>query len=112
MVTSLGIHNPGHSCWYTKYACTIFRNQDINTYRVHVNDNASNSDHSGISLPHILYLLFSNQRVSILVSIVYVNILEQMAVTGIITPVLQKAESSKFSKRLEAASIIYDFYKT
>ena len=36
-------------CILCKYACTLFRGQDINTYRVHVNDNASNSDPSGVS---------------------------------------------------------------
>ena len=36
-------------CILCKYACTIFRGYDINIYRVHVNDNASNSDHSGVS---------------------------------------------------------------
>ena len=34
-----------------------------------------------------------------------------MAVTGSDTPVLQKAESSTFSKRLEAALAEFDFHK-
>ena len=39
-----------------KYACKfIFRGEDINTYRVHVNDNASNGGHSGVSY-HVFYI--------------------------------------------------------
>ena len=34
-----------------------------------------------------------------------------MAVMGIITPVLKKLKNCKISKRLEAASIEFDFYK-
>ena len=41
-----------------KYLHSIFRNKDINAYRVHMNDNTPNSDHPGISLSRILYLLF------------------------------------------------------
>ena len=42
-------------CILCKYACTIFRGLDKNTYKVHENDNASNSDYSGIS-----YSIFYN----------------------------------------------------
>ena len=40
-------------CILCKYACTIFRGLDINTHRLHVKDNVSYSDHSGVS-----YLVF------------------------------------------------------
>ena len=46
--TGVSVNVTARLCILCKYACTIFRNLDINTYRVHVNDNASNSDHSGL----------------------------------------------------------------
>ena len=75
-----------------------------------MNDKASNSDHSGISLPRILTLPY--HMVSILVATVYVNSLVELLLRGLLLPCYKKLKNSKFSMRLEAASIKFDFYKT
>ena len=62
------------SYWYklTILLAFLFRvSLDIN--RRLVNDNASNSDHLGMSLPRIIYLLSFSHMVASLVANVYVN---------------------------------------
>ena len=41
----------------------------------------------------------------------YLHSMHNLAVTFTLTPVLQKVENRKLSKRLEAFSIEFDFYK-
>ena len=53
-----------------KFACTNFRNIDINTYSAHVYDNTLNSSHSGIKLPR--YLLYIHLCTTWLLYIVYI----------------------------------------
>ena len=62
-----------------------------------MNDNAPNSDHSSEHTAHSIFTLYSH-KVSILIANVYVSKPWRMAVTGLITPVLQKAEKPRFFK--------------
>ena len=78
------------------------------TYRVHVNDSASNSDHSGVS--YRVFTLYSH-KVSILVANVYVNNLEEWLLPGALLPCYKKPKSCSFFKRLEALSIEFKCYK-
>ena len=66
-----------------------------------MNDNTSNNDHSGISLPRILY----KHMVSIFVADVYVYSLEEWLLRGSLLLCHKKLKYTKFSKRLEAAIV-------
>ena len=59
----------------------IFKNYDINTHRLHVNDNASNSGDLSILFPPILYLLFL-----ITWFLFYVNSREEWFLRGSLLP--------------------------
>ena len=63
-------------------------------------DNASNSNHSGISL-----FTLSSHMIPILVANVYVNNLEEWLLQGSLLLCCKKMKNSKISTRLEAASI-------
>ena len=56
------------TCILCKYACSYFRNIDINTYSAHVYDYNFYSSHSGIKLPQYLYI---HTRTTWLLYIVY-----------------------------------------
>ena len=56
------------------------------------------------------FTLYSHM-VSILVANVYVNNLEEWLLRGSLLPCYKKLKNSKFSKRLEDASIEFDFDK-
>ena len=73
-------------------------------------DNTSNSDHSGISLPSILYLLSYHM---VLVVNVYVYILEERLLRGSLLPCHKRLKNSYkiFSMRLEAAKSEWYFCK-
>ena len=75
-----------------------------------MNDNDLNSDHLGI-LYREFYIYTFSHKVSILVANVYVNSLEEWLLRGPLLPCYKKLKNSKLSKRLEAASIEFDFYK-
>ena len=53
----------------------------------------------------------NSHKVSILVANVYVNSLEEWLLRGSLLPCYEKLKNFEFSKRLEAASIEFDFYK-
>ena len=57
-----------------------------------------------------IFTLYSH-KVSILVAIVYVTNLGEWLLRGSLLPCYKKLKDCKFSKRLEAASIEFDFYK-
>ena len=68
-----------------------------------MNANGSNSEHS-------IFTLYSH-KVSILVANVYINNLEDWLLPGSLLPCYKKLKNCKFSTRLEAAFIEFDFYK-
>ena len=57
-----------------------------------------------------IFTLYSH-KVSILVANVYVNNLEEWLLRGSLLQCYKKLKNCKFTKRLEAASIEFDFYK-
>ena len=63
------------------------------TYRVHVNDNASKSDHSGVSYRYSIFTLYSH-KVSILEANVYVYNLEECLLRGLLLLCYKKLKSS------------------
>ena len=73
-----------------------------------MNDNASNSDHSGVSY-RVFYIYTLCHKVSILVANVYVYNLEEWLLRGKLLPCYKKLKSGTFFKRLEAASIEFEF---
>ena len=57
-----------------------------------------------------IFTLYSN-KVSILVANFHVNNLEEWLLRGSLLPRYERLINCKFTKRLEAASIEFDFYK-
>ena len=74
---------------------------------MHAKENASNSEHQTVGSIFTLY----SHKVSILVANVYVYNLKEWLLRGSLLPCYKKLKSSKFFKKLEAASIELDFYK-
>ena len=66
-----------------------------------------------IRVYHTAYSIFTlySHKVSILVANVYVYNLEEWLLRGSLLPCYNKLKSHTFSKRLEAASIEFKFYK-
>ena len=67
-----------------------------------------------IRVYHTVYSIFTlySHKVSILVANVYVNNLEEWLLRGSLLPCYKKLKSDTFFfKRLEAASIEFEFYK-
>ena len=59
---------------------------------------------------NFIFTLYSH-KISILVANVYVNNLEEWLLRGSLLPCYKKLKNCKFSMRLEAAAIEFDFYK-
>ena len=79
---------------------------------VHLNGNASNIGHSGVSLPRILYIypFLSHGFYFIIVVNVYVNSVEEWQLRGSLPPCLKSFKTA--NKRLEAVSIEFDFQRS
>ena len=76
-----------------------------------MNANDSQSDHSGILYTASSIFTLYSLKVSILVPNIYVNNLEERLLRGSLLPCYIKLKNCKFSKKLETASIEFDFYK-
>ena len=77
-----------------------------------MNDNASNSDHSGVQYNTVFSISTLNcHKVSILVANVYLYNLKEWLLRGSLLPCYKKLKSRTFFKRLEAFSIEFGFHK-
>ena len=82
-----------------KYICSVHENDNTLTVIIQVYHTANS-----------IFTLYSH-KVSISVANVYVNNLEEWLLRGLLLPCYKKLKSSKFFKKLEAASIEFDFNK-
>ena len=76
-----------------------------------MDDNASNSGHSGYIITAYSIFTLSCHMVSILLANVYVNNIEEWLLRGSLLLCYKMLKNSKISKKLETGSIKCDFYK-